>query len=89
MDHKDARWIAMEEKLMKATEEMYPIDKGILDTVIVMNLLNLPTYMSCEGHRDRAQASPWVMLETPGLQDEEWAVEQLFQKARDARTRND
>ncbi len=37
-----------------------PLDAGIYDTVIVLNLLGLTTRQSCEGHMNWGQASPWV-----------------------------
>lgn len=36
------------------------IDKGIKDTVIVLNLLGLTTRQSCEGHFDWGCPYPWV-----------------------------
>ncbi|HEU5383148.1 MAG TPA: hypothetical protein VFV38_47720 [Ktedonobacteraceae bacterium] len=37
-----------------------PIDEGILETVIALNLLGFPTAQSCEGHLDRKYPSPWI-----------------------------
>ncbi|PJD97235.1 MAG: hypothetical protein CK425_03710 [Parachlamydia sp.] len=38
----------------------YPIDQGIKETVIVLNLLGFPTRQSCEGHLNHGEASPWI-----------------------------
>lgn len=40
----------------------YPIDKGIKDLVIALNLLGIETIASCEGHLERALAYPWVEI---------------------------
>lgn len=37
-----------------------PIDKGIFETVVVLNCLGFPTTASCAGHLNRALAAPWV-----------------------------
>jgi hypothetical protein len=39
-----------------------PIDPGIKETVIVLNLLGFPTRQSCEGHLDHGNANPWIDL---------------------------
>lgn len=41
-----------------------PIDKGILETVVVLNLLGLHTSQSCEGHLDGGRPYPWVDFQT-------------------------
>lgn len=45
-----------------------PIDPGILETVVALNLLSISTTASCEGHPDRPQTHPWIDL---GVIDEE------------------
>lgn len=42
-----------------------PIDSGIFDTVVALNLFNIRTTQSCEGHLDHGIASPWVQIEAP------------------------
>lgn len=39
-----------------------PIDPGIFDTVVALNLLGLRTFQSCEGHIEYKHAYPWVTL---------------------------
>lgn len=39
-----------------------PIDTGIFDTVVALNLLGMTTYQSCEGHLDHGCPYPWVTL---------------------------
>lgn len=41
-----------------------PLDAGITDTVIVLNLLGISTTMSCEGHIETS-ASPYVSFHDP------------------------
>jgi len=42
-----------------------PIDAGIFDTVIALNLFNIHTTQSCEGHLDYGIAAPWVEIQSP------------------------
>lgn len=37
-----------------------PIDPGILETVVALNLLHIPTYSSCEGHLTHGSGAPYV-----------------------------
>jgi hypothetical protein len=39
-----------------------PIDQGILETVVMLNLLGLHTFQSCEGHLDHGYPYPWVTI---------------------------
>jgi hypothetical protein len=55
------------------------IDKGIIDTVIGLNVLGITTRQSCEGHVDWGTGAPWVDVEATGPK-----VEELEQKAREA-----
>ncbi len=41
-----------------------PIDDGILEMVVALNLLGLRTCQSCEGHLEEGHPYPWVNLET-------------------------
>lgn len=36
------------------------IDPGILETVVALNLLRIPTYSSCEGHLTHGSGAPYV-----------------------------
>ena len=40
------------------------IDEGILETVVALNLLGLPTCQSCQGHLDHGEPYPWIDFET-------------------------
>jgi hypothetical protein len=41
------------------------VDRGILDTVVAINLKGIPTTSSCEGHLDHAYPAPWVDIGAP------------------------
>ena len=42
-----------------------PVDRGIRETVAILQLLGLHTRQSCEGHVDRGLPAPWVWLHVP------------------------
>lgn len=55
------KWSEVVAKFSQVTDRLgKPIDKGIFDTVVVLNMLGIHTYQSCEGHSDRGLAYPWV-----------------------------
>lgn len=39
-----------------------PIDDGIFETVVVLNLLGFRTHQSCEGHLDHGCPYPWITV---------------------------
>jgi hypothetical protein len=43
------------------------IDEGIKDTVVVVNLLGINTFMSCEGHLDHGVPNPNIMFAAPDM----------------------
>jgi len=53
----------------------HPIDPGIKETVIALNVLGLPTIASCEGHTDHGISAPWVEIALPGEPEEHFAGE--------------
>ncbi len=42
-----------------------PVDEGIFETVVLLNLLGFRTSQSCEGHLDHGAAYPWVDVVDP------------------------
>lgn len=40
-----------------------PIDTGIFDTVVALNMLGVPTRASCEGHLEWGLPYPWIDVE--------------------------
>src|SRR5258708_6661208 len=39
-----------------------PLDPGIFETVVMLNLQGFPTLQSCEGHLDHGCFYPWVTV---------------------------
>lgn len=68
-EQKEQRWQEMVAQMDKITDRLgRPIDEGIKETVIVLNLLGFPTTMSCEGHATRAVGGPWVDMRPEGIE---------------------
>lgn len=60
------------------------IDEKIKDTVVVFNLMGLPTGQSCEGHLDSGIPAPWVRIEAPNEPDERFINQnEIFKKVAD------
>lgn len=60
------RWRSGIEQWKRVTDGLgQTIDPGILETVVVLNLLLVQTSGSCEGHAQRGCAYPWVDIEVP------------------------
>jgi hypothetical protein len=79
---KEQQWQKMADNFAHITDKLGKrIDAGILDTVIVLNLLGIHTRQSCEGHLEWGTGSPWVDLEVPGLDDEEQVARDAFTEA--------
>jgi hypothetical protein len=45
-----------------------PIDQGIFEMVVALNMLGFRTVMSCEGHLEKGIAGPWVDIESDEIQ---------------------
>ena len=55
------KWIEISEKFSHVTDKLGKhMDKGILDTVVALNVLGFDTDQSCEGHLDHGLPYPWV-----------------------------
>lgn len=53
----------MYERVATFTDNLgMPIDPGIFETVVALNLLGLHTFQSCEGHLDHGCPYPWVTV---------------------------
>ncbi len=63
--NKDELWDQKAKEVDNWTDRMnLKVDKNIKDTVIVLNLLNIPTVQSCEGHLKWGLPYPWIEIET-------------------------
>jgi len=61
-----------------------PIDEGIKESVAVFNAVGLPTYESCEGHKNTAEGRPypWIAIINDSEPDERYVGErEAFKKA--------
>jgi hypothetical protein len=59
-------WDETAEKFRKVTDRLgMPIDDGIFDTVVALNILGVTTRMSCEGHLDHGLSYPWIDIGLP------------------------
>ena len=53
----------MYERVSTFTDKLgTPIDPGIFETVVALNLLGLHTFQSCEGHLEHGCPYPWVTI---------------------------
>ena len=56
----------MKRKLKRTGDRLgRPIDEGIFDVVLYLNLLGIETEASCEGHLDHGVAAPWIDFVPP------------------------
>ncbi len=63
---KQQQWDQMEMRFQKAVDGLgKPIDPGVKDTVVVLNLLGFATIRSCEGHIDWGRGYPWIDFAIP------------------------
>lgn len=59
------------------TDEWGGIDSKMKNAVYILNLLDLPTTGSCEGHIDHGSPAPWIMIQKT---DEANKNEKIYQK---------
>ncbi|HLC48930.1 MAG TPA: hypothetical protein VJI96_00915 [Candidatus Andersenbacteria bacterium] len=65
-----------------------PIDTGIIETVIALNVFDLQTSQSCEGHLNWGIAAPWAEIKVEGV-DELWKKSsEAFDQAEQAELNN-
>ncbi len=70
LPEKELRWQEMTKYCSHITDRLgQPIDQGILETVIALNVLGIPTVQSCEGHVDHGICAPWVFFTSTSLDD--------------------
>jgi hypothetical protein len=85
---KNQRWQEMHDRVMQMKDNLGKgVDAGIVDTVIVLNLLGLSTVMSCEGHMEGASGAPWVDIEDSEANKQIQKITHMFQEARAAHAR--
>src|SRR5207245_2631384 len=65
---KQEQWREVAERFQHVTDGLgRPIDPPIFETVIALNVLGIPTSMSCGGHLEdgRGLLLPWVDIRSP------------------------
>lgn len=66
---KQQQWEELSQKVDTWTDRLgKPIDPGIKEVVIALNLLGIPTRQSCEGHLDWGLPYPWVDFEIDAVE---------------------
>jgi hypothetical protein len=80
---KEERWTQLENQLSQTGDRLgRGIDKGILETVVAFNALDIHTRQSCEGHLDHGTGAPWVDIKAPTTNPQlEQQVDEAFEKA--------
>jgi hypothetical protein len=59
----EQRYQEIYERVSTFTDKLgTPLDPGIVETVVALNLLGLQTFQSCEGHLDHGCPYPWVTV---------------------------
>lgn len=59
-----ATWNETAKRFASVTDRLgKPIDEGIFDTVVALNMLGVTTKQSCEGHIGWGAPYPWVSVE--------------------------
>src|SRR5260370_211750 len=67
LSEKQQHWDEVTASMSKVTDKLgMPIDKGIFDTVVALNVLAISTSMSCEAHLHHGQAAPWIRFHAKG-----------------------
>ncbi len=57
------KWREVNRRLRTVTDgNGMPIDPGIYETCVILNVLGFTTEMSCEGHLDHSLPYPWVRI---------------------------
>lgn len=64
ISEKQKAWDAMAKRIDRTVDGLgYRMDENIKEAVIALNMLNINTSASCEGHLDRGNGGPWVRIE--------------------------
>jgi hypothetical protein len=82
IDQKEAAWQQNLEKYSRISDKRnMPIDAGILQMVVVLNLLDIRTTASCEGHINWGTGAPWIHIRAEDPNGEDQRVTQARQEA--------
>jgi len=61
------------------------VDAGIAETVVLLNLLGIPTSGSCEGHMTHGTGAPWIDIEDTGIGAQTEEATRLFSLAKECK----
>src|SRR3712207_1504419 len=76
---KEQRWQQSAAEVNRITDRLgMPIDEGIKETVVALNVLGINTVASCEGHFDRGTGAPWVAIGARGVEEVERQAAEAF-----------
>lgn len=53
----------------------YPIDKGIKEIVVALNMMGVKTLASCEGHFDHGYSYPWIDIDPFSPEVQKWMAD--------------
>ena len=78
----ERRYREMQATVARMTDKLgLPVDAGIVETVVLLNLFGIPTSASCEGHLEHGTGAPWVDIEATGVFAQMEVATRLFQQA--------
>src|SRR4051794_2537985 len=61
-----------------------PLDSGVKEIVAALNIIDIPTSASCEGHIDRGKGAPWLEVGAANRPAERFQGERaIFQEVAD------
>lgn len=73
---KQEMWDNMSMDIDHWTDGMgYPIDKGIKEVVVALNMMDVKTLASCEGHFDHGYSYPWIDIDPSSPEVEKWMAD--------------
>lgn len=85
LEKEQARWDELAQRLGQATDSIgTPIDSGIMDVVVALNVVGVNTTASCEGHLDYDHAYPWVYVGAQGVESLEEQLRLSLETSRTA-----
>jgi len=61
------------------------VDARIAETVVLLNLLGIPTSGSCEGHMTHGTGAPWIDIEDTGIGAQTEEATRLFSLAKECK----
>lgn len=84
-EQKESNWRAMTAYVDNVGDRLgLPVDEGIKESVVALNVFGINTSGSCEGHLDRGIAAPWIDVQAKKTREGEALKQQadaLFENA--------